>query len=425
MSTKLNRQYAELVPQIEERMFLWEYAGVAPKGRSYCPDANCSGARSRDTQFNDRVYHCYICKQHGDLVKYVSTKTGLGFSAAVRELADYVGLSLSPPPDRVKILQQVCAAAHQNLIMGPSAHKQLYWNNRGITSRTLIQQGIGYIDLESECLDQINPDDLLKIGIMQQSRETKGLKCIFNARWTFPIRNERGDLVQIKARSDEEVLGKEAPKNLALQKNPAQSPRDWGNFSHLNYLYLEEHLKHYDKSYVIITEGEPDALTLKQMGFQVVGLQTCQGLDHHVTKLSQFKKIYILLDNDVASQKFMTQELFKLQLKLRDQSTVYRCLLPIVENTKKTDVNDLVVHYGKTKDFFENAFTKSPTAYKVIIEDWAPNAEDFDVIRNLGTLVRSANSIHQERMIKYISKCSGIKEDFIRFAVDPKRVSRN
>lgn len=410
---------ANAYQEIQDTLFVWEYAGLGPKSRAYCPDPNCSGSRSKDTQLNDRTWHCYVCKKAGNVIQYAMEKNGLTWQAAIRELASHAGIPLEPVRERVDILQSVVGAAHQNL-MGPCADKLEFWNKRGIQTSTLIRAGIGYVDAEGTCLEELDNASLLSVGVYAVSKQTGGVMTPLANRWVIPIREMKGDVVQLKLRADYSVLPEASPKSLALPRTTLFAPAAWGSYSHMNYLYFEDRIPKYTDDYVIVCEGEPDVLTLAQAGFQVVGLQTSQGIHNHAQKLSKFKKIYVLLDNDEASQKNIVMELFKLQLRLRDGSMVFNARIPRY-GRKKTDVNEYFAELGKSRTDFQGVLSRSVSAYRIIIEEWAMQTADFDVLKNLGLLIRSAKPIHQDRMINLLVECSGYNKEFFQFITVPQR----
>jgi len=129
----------------------------------------------------------------------------------------------------------------------------------------------------------------------------------------IPVRDEQGEAMYFKLRRDPDDY-----KNLAKYKfYPAGSEAG---------LFGLDKLKDY-KKYVIICEGEFDALLLQSRGLNAISSTAgaTSFKDEWVDKLSHINKVYVLFDSDEAGKKGANNLIFKL---IRKDHEVFNIELP-------------------------------------------------------------------------------------------------
>lgn len=147
------------------------------------------------------------------------------------------------------------------------------------------------------------------------------------SRYVFPIFNTRGHIVNVKQHHGKQKVGAKAtlyPLNLVSQ---------------------------YDDTYVVICEGEKDAITLLSNGIQVItstgGART---VPKNISSLRPFKRIYLCLDNDNSGQAGTDKWIVRLH-QLDPTLHVRVCDL---STQIDGDVTDYFLTKGKNRDRFVN-----------------------------------------------------------------------
>lgn len=150
----------------------------------------------------------------------------------------------------------------------------------------------------------------------------------------FPIFNTSGKVINVKHHKSAQIQGSHAT------------------------LYPLHYLDAYKSDYIIICEGEPDAITLLSAGFQAV---TSTGgaltVPNNLSALKKFKKIYLCFDNDKQGRE--GAEKWRVRLHHQDSSIpVYFC-----------DLRKFVDHKGDASDYFQNPENSRETYIEDIIID--------------------------------------------------------
>lgn len=386
-------------------------------GRTECPYEDCStdSVNNKGCVISDDTFFCFRCKRRGDVFDWVMVTKSLNFKESLRELASEAGMALSPSKERTDALQKAING-FSTYLRKQMPEKLTYLNNRSIPTNLIFRYQIGYIDEAGKALELtgLSNKDLQSLGLMYSNG-----KCPLAGRYIFPIRDSYGNPVQLKGRADPAVLvGNDIQKSLPLQKQPAGAPASWGGYSHMNYLYLEEELS--QGRTLFVCEGEPDTLTLRAMRIPTVGIQTNTGVYKHASKFRNYDNIYLLLDNDEASNRYRLEELYELQLRLPN-SVIRNVELPsLLGEGIKIDVNDFVVKCGKDRKDLIDLFRKAKKADEILARAWGPIITERDTMSKLGLYVRSAPEARRLELIKMISVATGRPVELIGFALDPK-----
>lgn len=263
---------------------------------------------------------------HGDLLDLWMAVRHIDFVEAKKEAEDYLGVastthSLKRPPAKEK--KVYARPPTPTGISAASRHSEIgiwFAQERGIFDSTLKRWRIAEGEYKS----------------VQRKDGTWG-------RWPGPwilfpyIRD--GGMTNIKWRhlQKDPDSGK---KILIQEKNAEPSLYGW-------------HLVTRDDSYVVICEGEVDALTIDQYGHRALSVPQGGGsghkqdwIDNDWDRLEQFRTIYLFLDRDDEGQEAART--------IAQRLGYHRCML--VEwpaGVEGKDVNDLLVRHGWDKAQFE------------------------------------------------------------------------
>lgn len=420
--------------KIKEQLTVFDLAHTDGRSRVSCPNPDCPGRYKQKEEcqiYSDGSgFKCYICKTSGDVFTWEQLSRGVNYAEARRTLARLVGVELAPSKERTELLTKVVREAHKYLFED-HPEKLEYLLGRGLDKTVLWQLGVGYIDMDHQVLKKsgVTRDQLAHLGLIYKSnRPGEKDKSVMAGRFVFPIKDTRGRLVQLKGRADPQVLddytvGKK--KMIPLKAEPEGSP--WGKVSNQDYLFLEDRIVEAKRAgYAILNEGEPDTATARSLDLHSFGLQGSEGLGKHAHKFKGVKRIYVMLDNDAATQFTIIKELYDLQVALPEE-TVYNVTIPALLGTeedgsaKKVDVNDLKSKFGWTKDDVTSLLRQAPEARDLIVEAWGPLYKDLHIRSKLARLiVATTNPKKKDAMISRLAEITGKSVDALTFAMDPE-----
>jgi len=271
-------------------------------------------------------YHCFGCKESGDVIQFVKKYDNLSFVDAVEQLANQVGVSLPQKEEyntaEIDALKQkknqlynclkLTARFYFDSMRGNSTQALLareYVSKRQLEQSTLTRFGVGCsVDYNSL------PKFLLSKGVSEQAMCESGVVThnqsgelidFFAKRLMFPIIDKDGRVIGFSGR----LLEK---KDLAKYKNTSATPV----FNKSEVIFGINLLKKYREERraqgdyngierIIIVEGQIDVMMMHQFGFTTT--VACLGTAFtplHARKLKQFSEnITLLLDGDAAGQK--------------------------------------------------------------------------------------------------------------------------
>ena len=338
-------------------MSITDLAGSGYRSRIPCP---FHGSRDDDLEIRERTntWKCWgKCNTGGDIFTWMQLQhPELSFPQIVRQLAAMANIPLKPPKERIDILSRVMAVYRDNLAENPVAQKWLL--DRGIREETWFKANIGFAQ-------GLPPG--VSLGDLRKVRLLNGDLPFFESRVVFAVHTRQGEIMHLQGRT----LGLDS---LAERKY-LQLPKDSldGVFPINHYLYGEEQLIGegiIERAF--LCEGVPDSLIARQydeMAFAVFGKAN---FHTHAPKLTRVKTLYVILDNDAASQATALSELQKLQVKAPGTDVRY-VLIPRPAGMDKLDVNDWYLLNGKpdAEVFLNLVQTHSRSVVEVVIDRWS------------------------------------------------------
>jgi DNA primase len=258
------------------------------------------------------IYYCFVCHEGGDVFTFLQKRLGMEWPAAVRHVADRVGIEVREVETRTQEkdarepfweLNAAAAAYFRETLWDENAGKAArdYLALRRVSREVSDRFGLGFaprdLDAMRERLNALGYDDarLVEAGLLVTREETNELRPRFRNRLIFPIHDVAGHHVGFGGR----LLGPGEPKYL----NSADSPI----FSKSRLLYGLNWAKHAIRreDRVIVVEGYFDAVRLLSAGLDPVVAPLGTALtEQQATILSRYTRTALLLyDSDRAGLK--------------------------------------------------------------------------------------------------------------------------
>ena len=258
-----------------------KYIRLEHKGRKYwgcCPFHN-EKTPSFCVDEDEGFYHCFGCKESGDVITFVEKMESCDFIDAVKILAEQNHMDIpeishsnedvmkkKEEKDRVlKVLEEAYKHYVSNLYL-PSAKKaQEYIKSRGFTKRELDDFQIGYSNSWTEIITYLKSkgfsyEDMLKAGIVSKNEDGKYFDAIGN-RLVFPIFNSFNECIGFSARVLEKTdfaKYKNTAETIVFQKNKVVF-----GINLLKKLKQEGNLKK-----IVFVEGQIDVIAMHRAGFK-------------------------------------------------------------------------------------------------------------------------------------------------------------
>lgn len=259
------------------------------------------------------LWHCFGCSEGGDIFRFVMEQEAIGFSEAVRSLAERAGLELpadSRQPtekrraiDKRRVIAALAAADafyREQLAAAAGKRAREFLDERGFDDDTVQQFGLGFA-LDSwdaagnHLLGRDFTEEELEVAGLVKRRDTgKGTYDRLRHRVVFPIRDLRGQTIAFGGR----VIGEGEPKYLNSPETPTF------NKSRTLYGLYEARETIVDRGFTVLVEGYFDLLACAQYGFRnaVAPLGTAFTEDHAKLLARFTRKAVVVFDGDTAGQ---------------------------------------------------------------------------------------------------------------------------
>ena len=284
------------------------YINLEPKGKNFfgvCPfhdDHNPSLSVSPDKQ----IYTCFVCGATGNVFTFVQNYENVEFPEAVKIVADKIGYNLKydvkaeRPNKKYYEMMDLANKYYINNLnskLGLAAKDYLI-KNRKLDEKIIKEFGIG-LALNDNKLNKLltskgfKEQEIVDVSLANRS---DNLLDLFRNRITFPINNDKGDVVAFSARifnneSDNKYIN--SKENIIFKKG------------HILYNYDKCKLECSKTKTVILVEGQIDAIRVYSSGLKNVCASMGTALTkEHIALLKKLNsKIIMVLDNDAAGEK--------------------------------------------------------------------------------------------------------------------------
>ncbi len=367
-------------------------------------------------------FHCFGCKKGGDVFTFLQEIEGIGFSDALKMLAEETGVELKSSSEhslpqnlsedqltKPKMLEihEIAARFYYQCIR--QSQKAInYFKSRGLTAETVRDFRLGYSPAGWSSLIMhfqslgINSSVLVSCGLAIGKEDGKTYDR-FRDRVMFPLFDLSGKVIGFAGRGMEaDVTPKylNSPETLLYKKK--------------NVLYGLHQARQYIKEsgYVIIVEGYMDYLTMYQAEVRNVVASSGTALtEEHAQYLLRFcSRVVLLFDGDSAGQMAATRAIYVLAPFNFDISVL---VLPGDE-----DPDSYIKKYGREAFKEQVSGSKDWMTFiieKMIIEhDGRTSRGKSAVIAALNPLVQSLkDSIAQQKFKKEIAEQLGLKEELV------------
>lgn len=264
------------------------------------------------------IFKCFGCGESGDVFKFVMDQDGIGFTEAIKQLADRYGVFI-PEEEQTQeqgehhqlkegiyhALKFAGVYFYRNLIENPDAKKAMdYLEKRGYPMEVIKSFGLGYAPSGGDDLWRaaknagIDEQYLAEADLIKPSQRGEGYYDTFRGRLMFPIFSPTNKVIAFAGR----VLGNEKTAkyiNSAQTKVYNKSEVVYGvNFA------KNEIRKHKE---VILVEGYTDVITLNQHGILNVVASSGTALTPGQMKILHRygDRIVMIYDADNAGQNAM------------------------------------------------------------------------------------------------------------------------
>lgn len=263
---------------------------------------------------DDGLYHCFGCKESGDVIKFVQKMENLDFYDAVEFLADRAHIEIpkfSTKDDygqRKKLKERVLLALDyaykhyiENLYSKDAIKAQEYIKKRRFTRHELEDFKIGYSKNWTDICDYLkkkgfSEEELIASGIC--AKKNNRLFDVIGERLVFPIFNSLNECIGFSARALEKT-------DFAKYKNTAETIVFQKGKIVFGINLLKKQKQQQLLSNIILVEGQMDVIAMHKGGFkQTVACMGTALTKDHVNELKRYNEnILLCFDNDEAGEK--------------------------------------------------------------------------------------------------------------------------
>ncbi len=291
------------------------YLTLTQKGKNFwtcCPFHN-ERTPSMSVNPYEQYYHCFGCKEHGDVITFIEKIESCDFMTAVEILAKNAGMEVPAfKTDQnvqkrkkqkeavLSILRDSAKHYEQNLYDADSKKAQEYVKSRKFTRTSLNEFHIGYSKNWNEIVDFLKSkgysyEDMVASGVVEYKNKYFDA---FGERLIFPIYNIMDECVGFSARSI-------VPTDYAKYKNSSNNIVFDKSKIMFGINFLKQLKQQHNLDYIIIVEGQMDVVALHQAGYK--NCVACLGTaltEYHAKQLKYLcDNIIVSLDGDSAGQK--------------------------------------------------------------------------------------------------------------------------
>ena len=315
------------------------------KGMALCP---FHGEKTASMSFTDteNLYHCFGCKEGGDIFKYVQEINHLEFQEAIEFVAEKYGFQLSYTQtnensdfknfhEKINLLNDFFI---ESMKSSDAEKAKKYLSKRKYNSTDIEHFSISFISsderkFQSFCNENnIDKNDLKKLGFVSSNGN-----MLFKNRILFPILNFRNEVIAFGGRSIDDF----GPKYL----NSSDSVLYKKN---RNLYFTKDFVSSTKrKGYVILVEGYFDVLSLNKLGYSnSVSTSGTAFTSQQLEAISRYtEKILICFDNDEAGLK-ATERVLEIKNQVSKPMEIHCLELP-------DDVKDIADIYENHSEIFD------------------------------------------------------------------------
>lgn len=319
----------QLKQKINIVSIIGNYIHLEKKGGNYwacCPFHN-EKTPSFTVNEDEGFFHCFGCKESGDVISFVQKYESCDFAKAVAILAEKAGMEIptfqgdekaverKQMKERVlKLLDLTYKHYQENLYLKEAKPAQDYIKKRGFTKRELENFKLGYSLNWTELVDYLRRqnftyNEMLEAGVVTQKEYVKTLENgeekkkieyldAMAERLVFPIFNSFNECVGFSAR----IL---VPSDFAKYKNTAETIAFQKGRVVFGINLVKQLKQHHGIDKIIVVEGQIDVIAMHRAGF--TSTVACMGTALTKENAKELKKlspnIVLCFDGDEAGIK--------------------------------------------------------------------------------------------------------------------------
>ena len=376
------------------------------KGMALCP---FHGEKTASMSFTDEdnLFHCFGCKEGGDIFKYIQLIHNVEFQESVEIAADKYSFNLTYTDSKFEtnqknLIDQIKKISDffiRNMNEVKSTEALDYLKNRKLDGEDIKNYKLGFAEKDEKKIMQycktnnISDADFKKLGLLSE----KG-NFLFKNRIIFPITNFRSEVVGFGGRALEDF----GPKYL----NSSESSIYKKNRT-LYFLpnFLKDVKKH---KFVIIVEGYFDVIAFNKLGFSNVASPSGTALT--IQQLNQVSKytdeIYLCFDNDEAGIE-ATKRIVEIKNNISKDLNLYSILLP----PKYKDISEF---YESGENNIDNLISDKKDLVEFCIDDLIDKEGESDKKKIFSAYKKFSNylsPLEKDLSIEYLGKKLGINKE--------------
>ena len=342
------------------------------KGMALCP---FHGEKTASMSFTDveNLFHCFGCKEGGDIFKYVQEINNLEFQDAIEFVAEKYGFKLTYTQTSdngdFKVYQEKIDQINNYFIESMKSDKskdaKAYLQSRKYDDNDIEKYSISFISKDEESFNkfcktnEITNEDLKRLGFISSNGN-----MLFRNRIMFPILNFKNNIVAFGGR----VLDDFGPKYL----NSSDSVLYKKN---RNLYFTSDFITATKKKgYAFIVEGYFDVLSLNKLGYANSASPSGTALTYQqLESVSKYtSKILICFDNDEAGLK-ATERVLEIKNQISKQVEIHCLNLPSeykdisdVFESKPELFDDILKDNDEIVEYLLNKFLKKESNKKSV-----------------------------------------------------------
>ena len=342
------------------------------KGMALCP---FHGEKTASMSFTDveNLFHCFGCKEGGDIFKYVQEINNLEFQDAIEFVAEKYGFKLTytqtSDNSDFKIYQEKIDLINnyflETMKSNISKDAKAYLQKRKYDNVDIEKYSISFISKDEESFNkfcktnEITKDDLQRLGFISSNGN-----MLFKNRIMFPILSFRNNIIAFGGRAIDDF----GPKYL----NSSDSVLYKKN---RNLYFTNEFITATKKKgYAFIVEGYFDVLSLNKLGYANSASPSGTALTYQqLESVSKYtSKILICFDNDEAGLK-ATERVLEIKNQISKQVEIHCLNLPSeykdisdVFESKPEIFDDILKDNDEIVEYLLNKFLKKESNKKSV-----------------------------------------------------------
>ena len=376
------------------------------KGMALCP---FHGEKTASMSFTDEenLFHCFGCKEGGDIFKYIQMINNVEFQESVEIAADKYSFNLTYTDSKFETnqknlidqIKKITDFFIRNMNEVKSTEALDYLKNRKLDGEDIKNYKLGFAEKDDKKIIQycktnnISDADFKKLGLLSE----KG-NFLFKNRIIFPITNFRSEVVGFGGRALEDF----GPKYL----NSSESSIYKKNRT-LYFLpnFLKDVKKH---KFVVIVEGYFDVIAFNKLGYSNVASPSGTALT--IQQLSQVSKytdeIYLCFDNDQAGIE-ATKRIVEIKNNISKDLNIYSISLP----SKYKDISEF---YESAEKNIDNLISDKKDLVEFCIDDLIDKEGEANKKKIFSAYKKFSNylsPLEKDLSIEYLGKKLGINKE--------------